>query len=298
MNWHSLEFFVLETGRNLYRQRLMSWAAATVMGVALAVLGSGTLLLANINRWTDEVLSDLEVAAYLKPDTSADEARVLVRQVKSWPETAEVRFVPREQAFQEMKRSLRDPALDTIQNPLPDAIRLRASRAELIPGLSHRLRRLAPVEEVIDARATVTKLLAAARVVRTVSLALGVLLAVAAVLLIYSAVRLTLFARRRDISIMQLVGATRTFVGAPFVLEGCALGIVGAALAAAFILPSYSYVLGSTRRLSLLISLAPIQAAVQTALVLLAAGAVLGTLSSLLALGRFVRQDAEEGEPI
>jgi cell division transport system permease protein len=295
MSWHSLEFFFLETGRNLYRQRLMSGAAVAVMAVALAVLGAGGLLLANINFWTEGVLSELEVTAYLRMDVSTDDARTIVSRVRNWPETAEARFIPRSQAFQEMKRSLRDPALDTISNPLPDAIRLRATRAELIPELSRRLQNLPAVQQVIDARATVTRLLSAARVIRTASLALGILLALAAFLLIYNAVRLTMFARRSEISIMQLVGATRTFVAAPFVMEGCALGVIGAALAAAFIVVSYSYVLGGVRHLSLLISLAPMAVAVRAALLLLAAGAVLGTLSSIFALGRFLRHDAREG---
>jgi cell division transport system permease protein len=294
MSWHSLEFVFLETGRNLYRQRLMSGAAATVMAVALAVLGAGGLLLANINRWTGEVLSELEVTAYLRTDVSTQHARAILTQVRGWPETAEARFIPRQQAFEEMKRSLRDPALETILNPLPDAIRLRATRAELIPKLSRRLRGMPGVEQVIDVRATVERLLSAARVIRSATLALGILLALAAFLLIYNAVRLTMFARRSEISIMQLVGATRTFVAAPFVMEGCALGVIGAALGAAFIVLSYSYVLDGTRHLSLLISLAPIRVAFQVALLLLAAGAVLGTLSSVFALGRFLRHGARD----
>jgi len=145
------------------------------------------------------------------------------------------------------------------------------------------------VGNVVHAERTIKMLLGVRRIVGLGTLGAGVLLVLAAMLIVHNTIRLTLFARRREIGIMQLVGASPAFVAAPFLLEGAFHGAAGAVIALALLAPGYAYAHHVfTSNLSLF-PLVPLSVLVDCGVLLVTGGLLITGLASAVSLTRFLR---------
>lgn len=285
-----IEFVVREMATALVRHPLMTFAAASSAAAALAIVGGAALAWMNLNRWDEQMLGEVEATAYLRPELGRPQAMAVYDQVRDWPEVRGATFVTREELLRRLQRRLgSDPGLLRLSpNPLRDAIEVQAARPEQVPALARKLGSLPDVEQVITAQSTLHTLLAMRRVVRLTGLIGGALLVLAAVAIISNTIRLTLFARRREISIMQMVGATDRFVAAPFVLEGMAHGLIGSLLACALLFPGYSALVANWPLPSF--PLLPERHLLDVAIALVAAGVVVGVSASSVSVARFLRR--------
>ena len=286
-----LEFVMREMALALVRHPLMTFAAVSSAAAALAIVGGAALLWFNLNRWGEQVLSEVQVTAYLRRYLPRPQAMVVYGQVRSWPEVRRAAFVTQEELLERLQRRLgSNPGLLRLNpNPLPDAIEVQTVDAEQVRGLARRLVALPDVERVISAQTTLRTLLTMRRVVRLIGLVGGGLLALGALVIISNTIRLTLFARRREISIMQMVGATDRFVAAPFVLEGVAHGLSGALVACAILIPGYLALARAWQNHLPAFPPLPQRDLVDLAIALVAAGVLFGAAASLASVGRFLR---------
>jgi cell division transport system permease protein len=154
-----------------------------------------------------------------------------------------VRLKTREEAWKEYVGTHADAGLAEvgIDNPLPDTIILTLKSAAAAAAVEKRVRALAGVKEVSLPRTALEQLRRIAALVRTLGIIAGVLLGLASASVIGNAIRITIFARRREIRIMQLVGATNSFIHGPFLCEGIFDGALGAALACGLVTLGYAY---------------------------------------------------------
>jgi cell division transport system permease protein len=212
------------------------------------------------------------------------------RQLDSNELVREVEFVSKEKALEKMRKSHPDIVSGLSYNPLPDAHRIIPKKGEYAQAIKESLTPPpAGVERVKDGEKAASRILRVARVIEVVFLIAIVILLVASILLIANTIRLSIFARRREIEVMKLVGASNWFVRGPFMLEGLLCGLAGS-IAAVFLL-----VLGKEIALPSILGRLDAGTGVQAisfelnALILIGIGLFLGAAGSGLTLRRFLQ---------
>jgi len=233
-----LGFFLREALRALRRNAVPSFAAMATVLVTVLVLGVFIPVVQATTAGANEIRAKVLADVYLKPGATAEDIQ-RVRQVieRETPGVGTVRFVSKEQAYAEEKK--RNPeAYDLLgANPLPDTFRVTPDRPDDIVKVRDALAPVAPsgarsvidpaIDEVRNREEDTDKILSATRVVKLTMGLLAGLLALASILLIANTIRLSLYARRREVEVMKLVGATDWFIRWPFVIEGILLGALG-----------------------------------------------------------------------
>jgi len=231
------DYIFRETTNNLRRNITLSIAAIVTVGVSLALFGSTLLVGQGVDnvsqRWNDGI----EVIAFLKADVTDDQRSAIEDFIKDSPEVGDWRYVNLEESHQEALRLFeRNEALRTkIENGsrVPDSYRLSPESKDinLMRSLGDQLLAQPGVELVTDESESVKTITAVSHFAQLAMLVVGVGLLVAALLLILNAIRMAMFARRREIEVMKLVGATNWFIRVPFMMEGIVQGLIGALFA-------------------------------------------------------------------
>lgn len=285
-------YFFQSAGSSLIRNSWMTLASIGTVAVALLVLGVFMLLAVNIGAMAAQVEEQVELTAYLA-DLSPEERNRLANELKAIPGVAAVTFVSREEAWQRLLEWYGDDR-DFLagweeDNPLREAFEVRADSAFRIAEIAGAVTEVRGIEEVVYGREIVEQLLSITRGVRFVGMGLMAGLALAATFIIANTIRITVFARRREISIMRYVGATAWFVRWPFVIEGLALGIIGAILASSVLAWGYYF---AVRSLAAAIPfwpfVAPWPLLQRLALALIGLGALIGVTGSALSVRRYL----------
>jgi cell division transport system permease protein len=235
-------FFLREALRALRRNAVPSFAAMAAVLVTVLILGVFIPVVQAATGAANEVRSKVLVDVYFKTDATQRDIQRVQGLVHAIPGVKTATFVSKQQALENQRKQGRGEYFDLLgANPLPDLLRVTPDD----PGQIDRIRdQLAPVspsggrsvidpsiDEVQDRQEDTDKILSATRVVKLTMGLLAGLLAVASVLLVANTIRLSLYARRREVEVMKLVGATDWFIRWPFVIEGILVGAVGGVLA-------------------------------------------------------------------
>lgn len=228
-----IRFVLHETWESLLRNATMQAAAISTACIALILLGGAGMALYKLDAAASALPSQFEAEVFLTMSATREQALQLKAELESWQAVERVVLTPRELAWEEQKQKLAaDVNLADIPNPLPDKLTVRVRDPEQLPAVAERIQQSPLVDEVIDSRAELQTVLSLSRLVRWIGLGVGGLLLLAALILIYNTVRLTIFSRQREVRVMALVGATLRSIRLPFILEGMTQGLVGGALAA------------------------------------------------------------------
>lgn len=232
-----LRFVLMETWESLTRNATMQAAAISTACIALILLGGAGMALYKLDATAQSLPSQFEANVFLKMSATREQALQLKAQLEATPEIERVVLTPREVAWEQEKQKLADDVnLADLPNPLPDKLTVRVRDPALLPAVAERIAQSPLVEEVIDSRKELQTVMELSRLVRWIGLGAGGLLLMAALILIYNTVRLTIASRQREVRVMALLGATLRSIRLPFVLEGMIQGVVGGALAAALVL--------------------------------------------------------------
>jgi cell division transport system permease protein len=238
-----LGFFFHEAVRALTRNAVPSFAAMATVLVTVLVLGVFIPVVQATTGAANEVRSRVIADVYLQPRvTSAEVARVRGIIENETPHVARVQYIPKEKAIAAERKAGRGEYYELLgSNPLPDTFRVYPDKPDDITKIRNALAPLSPsggrtvidpaIDEVRNREEDTNKILSATRVVKITMALLAVLLCVASILLIANTIRLSLYARRREVEVMKLVGATDWFIRWPFVLEGVLVGAIGGVLA-------------------------------------------------------------------
>lgn len=235
MDWGKIRFFLGEVLRNFTRNAGMQATAIGTVAITIVLLGLFLFVRAALAGVGAHLLDQIEISAYLTPDATPAQAASIRRLVAADPRVASVEFVPKKQGLAELRERTKgviDTALLT-ENPLPDKFRIKVRRPENVPAVAAGVRRLRGVANVVYGQTVVRRLLQLGDVLRRVGIGVIAVFVAVAGIIISNTIRLTVFARRREISIMQLVGATNLYIRFPFICEGLLDGLAGALLAVA-----------------------------------------------------------------
>lgn len=237
MDWGKLKFFLGEVLRNFTRNTGMQMTAIGTVAITIVLLGLFLFVRGALAGIGAQLLDQITVSAYLQPDATSEEVTAISHFLADDPRVASAQFVPKKQGLAELRERTKgtiDTALLT-ENPLPDKFRIKARLPEEVPAIAAGVRHLRGVQNVVYGQKIVQRLLQLGAVLRRVGIAVIVVFFAVAGIIIANTIRLTVFARRREIGIMQLVGATSTYIRLPFICEGLLDGVVGASIAVALL---------------------------------------------------------------
>lgn len=275
--------------RGITASPVTSAVAVATIGVCLVMVGAFALLLFNMEGLLDRYGADLHVTAYLEAGLPAVRQRELAELAHSVEGVATVRLVSEEEAFERFRSGVARGAdyLDGLgENPLPASLEITLVAArQSAAGMAvvvESLDGLAGVADLSSGQDWVEGYLRALALVRGLGLGLGTILALATLLIVANTIRLAVVARRDEIAILSLVGASPGFVRAPFLLEGLLQGAIGGALALVLLFGLFRLVLpGFAFGLELVLGGAvPSFFSGAQALALVAGGALLGVLGA------------------
>lgn len=283
-----------EAWAGVRKNGLMSIASVTTVALSLLVLAIFLVLALNMQYISDVVQSQVEVSAYLVEDFDYRYRQELIDKIKKIDGVSEVAFVTKEEGLKRLREQFGDEqelleGVDKL-NPLRDAVEIRVPELEKIPAVVKSLEEIDSVAQVRYDQEVLEKLTRFTRSARTAGLGLVVLLGLATTFLIANTVRLTVFARRKEISIMKLVGATDALIRWPFLLEGAILGLLGALLSAGVMWWGYSQFLEAVNRtLPFIPVLGGDPLLFRLAQVLLVLGVLIGAVGSGLSVRKYLR---------
>jgi len=291
----ALRHHVREAWDGLWRNPTLSLLSAAAIGISLYVLGLFLLLAVNLNRFVEDLGRQTQVQVYLRDEVTPDQMRTLRAEFASDPAIAAVRFITKADARSRFQRdfpTLRDLPQRVGGNPFPASFELEILDAyrepEALDRISKSYQKAPGVEEVRYDRDWTERLAAIVALVRRGGYGLGALLAFAALVTVGATVRLTVLARREEIEIMKLVGATAGFIRGPFMLAAAAQGFAGGVLAVAGLLCTHRLVERAEffRANPFLSIVAGRFLPAGASLTLAAGGALLGIVAALLSLRR------------
>jgi cell division transport system permease protein len=227
---------------SFWRHRTMSLAAILAAAVMMLMLNGFVVVVSNLNVAMAALEQKVNLIAYLKDEVPPAEAGQLADRLRANPEVLEVTYLTKDAAMARLKTQLADRAelLDMVTgNPLPASVEVRLRDPARIAAFTATLRAEPRVEEVALQQDVVDNLLRITRFARLAGLVMVLGLVAITLFVIVNTIRLAVYARRQEIEIMKLVGATDWFIRWPFVLEGVLYGLVGALLAVALVVAAY-----------------------------------------------------------
>lgn len=292
----NFSFFMREVWRSLSRNAVPSFAAMASVLVTMLVLGAFVPVMQMASAAADATRDRVYVPIFLTKDATSKDVTRLTALVKSTPNVKAVEYISKEQAFKEQSK-LNPEAFKVLgSNPLPDTLRVTPNDPDKISELVAALAPTnaagvqAPVDPKIEEVKTVKETSKVLGVMNAVKMGVGllaVLLVGSSILLVGNTIRLSLFARRREVEVMKLVGATDSFIRWPFVLEGLVVGFIGGLLAILVLLVAKTALLGPIENVPVVNGLSTVSFAALAALLMTASIGV-SALGSGLSLRRFL----------
>lgn len=292
-----LDYLLKETFLGLQRGGWMNWAAVSTVTVLLFLFGISLQTSWQLEKLLNQFGSQLEVSVYLTPDTRAEAISPLVATM---PEVEDIKTITKEQAWTKLVQELGISDVESAtqelgDNPLVDELKVKARNSYAVPTLAKRLVKLQGVDSVQYVDEAVKRIAQLHQGLNWVSLTMTIILTLTAVAVTSTTIRLIVIARRREIEVMQLVGATSAWIYLPFILQGMTFGFLGGATAWGLISciqqflskwlanqPEFIQFLSSGLQLTALQTLL-------LPLILLSFGAAVGLFGSLFAVQRFAK---------
>ncbi len=288
-----LRYFLRSAALGLRSSPVTSTIAVVTIAVTLVLVGAFALLVANMQGVMDRFGAELVLSAYLEDDLDAAAQELLAEQVRGVEGVERVEVIGKEQALERFRRSVggRAALLEGLEeNPLPPSLEIVLAAGQRSPeGLRRVVERVEGLRGVADlgyGQEWVEGYANAVGLVRGVGIVIGGVLAFSALLIVANTIRLAVYARRDELDILLLVGASRSFVSLPFLLEGVVQGALGGGLALGLLYGGYRLLLpGLEDGLSFLLGYAdPAFLGRGGALWMVIGGAVLGVLGSAAAV--------------
>jgi cell division transport system permease protein len=298
----TVAFFLRESLRALRRNAAPSLAAFATVLITTLVLGVFIPVVRAATAKTNEVRSKIELEMFIHEDATRAETAELGTKIKAIPHVANVDYISKAEALRILRKRLGGKSSiveDLPGNPLPRSYRIKLDDPDNVDLVKNALapvaangkpRFISPaIDEIKDREDDTNKILSATSTIKILLAALATLLVVASILLVANTIRLSIFARRREVEVMKLVGATNWFIRWPFVLEGGMVGFLGGLAAVLLLwLAKGTVVDPLSDRFALIAAPQTIEFTLLVGLLLGAATAV-SALGSGLTLRRFLR---------
>ncbi len=250
MKISSFGYLMREGARNVWVNRMMSLASVGVLTACLLLIGGALLFSVNVNSIVGYVESQNEVKVFLKTDIPDLTRSTLDNEIRKVENISEIEYIPKEDGIEQFAETMGEysdlmAGLRGEENPLPDTYMVKVTDLSVLAETVAQLEGLAGVESVsapIEVAVSITGIKNAINIFGVFVVAILVLVSF---IITANTIKITVFNRRREISIMKFVGATDSFIRLPFIFEGTILGILSALLAFGIVWGGYDYILRS-----------------------------------------------------
>ena len=294
MSFSTKEYFVKETYKSIRRNGFMSFASISTVAVSLLVLGMFLMIFLNTNNLAQYLENQVQISVYMQDSATDKELASVKDKLTKMPGVVKVTQVNKQQALERFKKRLGDQEqlLNSLgkENPFPNSFEVQVDNPDRIKVLTPQIGQLPKVETAKFGQEVVEHLFQLTKILRLGGIVLVVFLAMATLFIISNTIRLTVFARRKEVIIMKYVGATDWFIRWPFLLEGMTLGFFGAVVAFVLINSIYASLLDRIHATLAFLPLLPTSPLLlYVDLFLLVAGTGIGALGSYISLRKFLR---------
>ena len=294
MRFSTKQYFIKETYKSIRRNGFMSFASISTVAVSLLVLGMFLMIFLNTNNLAQYLENQVQISVYMQDSATDKELASVKDKLTKMPGVLKVTQVSKQEALERFRKRLgdQDQLLNSLgkENPFPNSFEVQVDNPERIKVLTPQIGQLNKVETAKFGQEVVEHLFQLTKILRFGGILLVVFLAMATLFIISNTIRLTVFARRKEVIIMKYVGATDWFIRWPFILEGMTLGFFGAVVAFILINSIYSGLLTRIHATLAFLPLLPTSPLLfYVDLFLLVAGTGIGALGSYISLRKFLR---------
>ena len=294
MKPRTLKYFFKEALKSMKRNGLMTLASISTVALSLFMLGVFLCGVINLNNMASSLENQVQLSIYLKDGLTTDQIMGVGKQIKAIPNLKHLEFVNKEQAMKEFKARLGDQqqlvnALGDV-NPLPNSYVLTFDNPSDVKATAKLAATFQGVESTHYGQDIVEELFRITQVIRIGGIVLIAFLAAATLFIISNTIRLTVFARRKEIAIMKYVGATNGFIRWPFLIEGMLLGLVGAVIAVLCVGEFYHFITMEVSESLAFFPLVPMfPFFYDVAIYILGGGIVVGAIGSTISLKQYMK---------
>jgi len=304
MKFSTLVRHFREGSKSIYRNGWMSFASFSSILISMLILGLFILMALNLDKVATQYEDQVRIRVYLEDNLEQTIKDNLHKEIAAITEVKVVTFVSKGQNFIELQNSIEQEdsgwleGYDAENNPLPDSYIVEVFDTRLVDRVADQIKQIdasftAPViTDIKYGQGTVEKLFQITNAIRYIGIVIVSVMTLTAILLISNTIKMTIVARRREIGIMKLVGATNTFIRWPFFIEGLIIGFLSSAIAATIVMVGYNSVLNHFKYgLSLLfIELLPVsQVLWLTSGVMIGLGVAIGIIGSLMSVRKYLK---------
>jgi cell division transport system permease protein len=286
----SLSYTLRESFSGFKRTKLSSTISIVTICISLLLLGAFAFVTIQASRFIDSIRNKVEIEVFLQEPISPEEVSDLARAITGFEGVEQAVYISKEEAAQIFKQEFGDDIYRVLDfNPLPPSFKITLRPQYRTAGAARQLhdqiKALKGVESVLYRRALLELIDQRTAAVNRVTLGLGIVISLSAILLVSNTIRLAIYAKRKLIRTMELVGATRFFIRMPFLVEGMVQGLVGGLLAAGLLYIVLEHALAWVA--PEFTSFASMDPAFYG--LVAAAGVVLGLVGSAISVIRFIR---------
>lgn len=294
MKVRTIEYYIREVFISLRRNNWMSVASIGTVAVSLFIFGMFLMMVMNMNKLAENMESQVQINVYLLDKVDREQARDIEKDLKEIEGVESVGFVTKDEAMERFKDRLGDQKtlLDALDetNPLPDSFEVTVTNPDLVKTASEKMEKIDGVECAKYGQDVMEHLFEITRLLRIFGFTLMLVLAFATLFIISNTIRLTVFARRKEIAIMKYVGATDWFIRWPFVMEGMVLGLFGSIIAAMVLRTAYTAMAEKVYDTLAFFPLIPEQPFLTyITIVVVISGMVVGAIGSAVSIKKFLK---------
>ena len=294
MKVRTIEYYIREVFISLRRNNWMSVASIGTVAVSLFIFGMFLMMVMNMNKLAENMESQVQINVYLLDKVDGQQARDIEKDLKEIEGVESVGFVTKDEAMERFKDRLGDQKtlLDALDetNPLPDSFEVTVTHPDLVKTAAEKMEKIDGVECAKYGQDVMEHLFEITRLLRIFGFTLMLVLAFATLFIISNTIRLTVFARRKEIAIMKYVGATDWFIRWPFVMEGMVLGLFGSIIAAMVLRTAYTAMAEKVYDTLAFFPLIPEQPFLTyITIVVVISGMVVGAIGSAVSIKKFLK---------
>ena len=294
MKIRTMRYYLSEAFTSFWRNSFMSIASIATVAVSFFVLGLFLIMVANLDYFADNLENQVQISVYLKDGLTTDQVMSVGKRLKELPDVKSIEFTNKDQAMDKLKERMKDQPgiLDALdgKNPLPTSYTLTLNNPEQVRKTAEVVGEYKEVESTHYGQEIIEQLFQVATIIRWGGIALIIFLTFATLFIISNTIRLTVFARRREIGIMKYVGATNWFIRWPFLLEGLLLGFIGGLIADLALVQFYEFTVATIHwTLAFLPLVSPYPFMYQASAIILVISMIIGAIGSTISLKRYMK---------
>ncbi len=284
-----IRYLVREGFSGFRRAKLSTVSAIVTVCISLLLLSCFTILLVNANDVVESIREKVEMEAFLQENLSPDSIAIVREKIASVPGVREIKYVSKEEAAEIFKQDFGEDIYKVLNfNPLPPSVKISLKSgyrtAVAAAGIYDAVKTIDGVEDVIYRKKLLEMLDSRAVALLWLMFGIGIFVTISAVFLVANTIRLAIYAKRDIIRTMKLIGATKSFIRTPFVIEGLVQGFIGGCTSAAIVFVIFEYLdKWISIQLSDIVRVEPFYYAI-----IVGVGCFLGILGSLVSIRRFI----------